>query len=1350
MTPLIFTHGIEMEVQIVEQKGSLLVGPAMKNIWSRMLQGVNKQLNSLSRQKLPPIVSKKYQGARLVEVQKGEKRLNVVQINYMLPSGEKLKVDSFGPDPNIGTVHWILELVTPPCETLEELGFWCSKLYEVALDNLPRGYSIISLGLNPLSADIYAGLTFGDHHHIGGFANIQEKKAAYNLLRNFVPHLISLTTNSPFVDARPTAGGVRVNRTEGRLRILPGKNTKSLRLAHNTSQLGPSDIDHYIPYLTHFRVEKFNEVVGRDHPDNRFVDMFPFTRFNTIELRFFDCQLSVHYRLAIVALLQALCLKAVYLTRQGIKIFNISSSTLLNNREKAVEFGLLGRFFTEENLDARYSFYNENPFTGKRSSRMFEAVQSLLVWIWPEVLELELVDAIKPLWVACYGTSSLFPPCNPADYLLYLYNLYGQNFERLASSLQDMTKQFCTDSQNDPLLSFGNPYTEEFLNQLNRVLKVKEEPSFFEATLTVRKSAKFMPGDLIPLKLVIKNISGENLAYTINCKLKTDSSTIITDMVTINPSHKNVVLTEFPDIIVPHGMIKGNNTCFVEAHIQPSVGNDVTVKSPEFSVIGSAAVSIEMEEPSVIKEKASVKVRLINETPSLTDSYIVEAELLVIETGKALKMYKSQATIKRAKSFTLKIPPLPGDAQTGRFIFRVFHKNERIFQHQSSNINILKARKKILTASPIADPMIEQGRVRARVNVSRLESKPISNPQIDRPKRIKSEVKSQSSAKSAPKSRSQPVTKPVKPIAKPKSRAKPKSHSYKPKPQIFDSPSQDSPELETIEELDQSFSPIPVSSVKPKSKRRFKTKITIPRIEEKKTDLTTSKPPQPAKIDVGSSKPKLRPETQSKPNFKPKPQSKPGIVSDIRFDRTETRILSQKEVIEGKLLPVPIPKLKRVKYDIAVQRKTLMQVDEPVRMVFDIQRLDRSNVVQQCVFRLFYVTDSGSYELSRRLLPIKARRRFAYNFKLAKSLPLATVFKIRAILTLGETIAGEYLSSPIRCLPVEAGKNILFLGIEPLSGEASIGETITYFVILESNYLIEPVQIRIIGKLNVEDYLPIEREVYTVFKLPGIYRVPVTIEIPSKFAGKRGTVEINVLSESGFSISHVTSQVLIAGKCPIKIDLKPVKTPVSTYACPMSLILNNSSSKPCIVSGKILLLANLVKEKGRPFRVKLKGHSSHLLSFNLPFVLRPVGDIHFACVTATVVQNKVQSYTQQYFEIKEAPFQPLIKASLTAPTNYAAQGEKLPVGVEIQASHSLERVTDYRIEIYELTTFSERILKTFTFTKLKEKSFRLNWKAPTSPIRTSVVYYFGVRLYEGNLPVSPQIFKFKGWQIEVN
>ena len=102
MTPLIFTHGIEMEVQIVEKKGSLLVGPAMKNIWRRMLQGVNKQLNNLSRQKLPPIVSKKYQGARLVEIQKGEKRLNVVQIDYRLPSGEKLKVDSFGPDPNIG------------------------------------------------------------------------------------------------------------------------------------------------------------------------------------------------------------------------------------------------------------------------------------------------------------------------------------------------------------------------------------------------------------------------------------------------------------------------------------------------------------------------------------------------------------------------------------------------------------------------------------------------------------------------------------------------------------------------------------------------------------------------------------------------------------------------------------------------------------------------------------------------------------------------------------------------------------------------------------------------------------------------------------------------------------------------------------------------------------------------------------------------------------------------------------------------------------------------------------------------------------------------------------------------
>ncbi|MFX0063025.1 MAG: hypothetical protein ACFFC7_12675 [Candidatus Hermodarchaeota archaeon] len=1335
MASLIFTHGIEMEVQIVEQKGSLLVGPAMKNIWKRMLQGVNRQLNNLSKQKLPPIVSKKYQAARLVEVQKGEKRLNIVQIDYKLPSGEVLKVDSFGPDPNIGTVHWILELVTPPCETLEEMAFWCSTLYEVALDNLPRGYSIISLGLNPLSADTYAGLTFGDHHHIGGFANIQEKKAAYNLLRNFVPHLISLTTNSPFIAANPTGGSVRVSRTNGRLRILPGKNTKSLRLTHNTSQLGPSDIDHYIPYLTHFRVEKFNEVVGRDHPDNRFVDIFPFTRFNTIELRFFDCQLSVRYRLAVVALLQALCLKAVKFTRQGIKIFNISSSTILNNREKAVEFGLLGRFFTEENLDEKYSFYNDNPFTGKRSSRIFEAVQSLLVWIWPEILELKLVDAIKPLWVACYGTSSLFPPCNPADYLLYLYNLYGQNFEKLISSLQAMTKQFCTIPHADPLLSFGDPFSEEFLERLNRVLTVKEEPPLFDATLTVRKTAKFIPGDLIPLKLVIKNTSGENLGYTINCKLKTESSTIITDMVTIDPSHKNVVLTEFPDIIVPYGMIKGNSSCIVEAHIQPSVGNSVIIKSPEFSVIGSADVSIEMEEPSIIKEKASVKVRLINKTPTLTDSFTVEAELLIIETGKAIEMYKSQETIKRAKTFIMKIPSLlSNEAQTGRFIFRVFHEDERIYQHQSSNIFIVKAQKKSLTSPLVVDPVKERGTVRARVNISRIGSKPISNTQIGRSKqRIKPKVMSQPITKSTPQPRSQSAAQSVSPITKPKSGGKPTSRPRKARSQISESPSQDSPEMEAIIELDQSSSPIPVPSVKPKPKRRFKTKITIPsRKEEKQADLTTLKPLQAPKIDVGSSK------------------SKPSIVSDIRLDRTGTRILAQKEVIKGKLLPVPIPKLKRLKYDIAVQRKTLMRVDEPVRIVFDIQRLDKSSVVQQCVFRLFYVTDSGSYEISRRLLPIKVRRRFAYNFKLTNSLPLATVFKIRAVLTLGETIAGEYLSSPIRCLPVEAGKNILFLGIEPLSSEISIGEILTYFVILESTYLIEPVQIRIIGKLNVEDYLPIEREVYTVFKLPGIYRVPVTIEIPSKFAGKRGTVEINVLSESGFSISQFTSQVLIADKCPIEIDLKPIRKPVSSYAYPMSLILNNSSSKPCIVSGKILLLANLVKEKGRPFRVKLKGHSSHLFSFDLPLVLRPVGDIHFACVTATVVQNNVRSYKQQYLEIKEAPFQPLIKATLTAPTNYAAQGENIPLGVDIQVNQMLERVTDYRLEIYELTTFSERILKAFTFKKLKEKSFRLNWKVPTSPIRTSIVYYFCVRLYEGNLLVSPQIFQFKGWQIEAN
>ncbi|MFX0091973.1 MAG: hypothetical protein ACFFBD_09440, partial [Candidatus Hodarchaeota archaeon] len=494
MTTLGFTHGIEMEVQITDQKGGLLVGSGMKNIWIKMLEGVSKWLNSLPKQNVPSIVLKKFGGARLVEVEKGDKRLQLVQISYQLPSGESLKVDAFGPDPNIGTIHWILELVTPPCETLEELGFWCAHLYNLALSSLPRGYSIISLGLNPLSAEVYAGLTFGDHHHIGGFANDTEKKAAYNLLRNFVPHLIGLTVNSPFIGAQPTSGSIRVTRNEGRLQILGGKNTKSLRLTHNKTQLGPIDVEHYIPYLSQFREERFNEAVSRGYPDNRLVDIFPFTRFNTIELRFFDCQLSIRYRLAITSLLQALCLKAVKLVRQGSKILNISSSTLINNREKAVEFGLLGRFFTEDTLDESFGFYNENPFTGRKNSRMFEAVQSLLVWVWPEVLELGFVEDIKPLWVACYGTDILSPPCGPADYLLYLYNNSGQNFEQLVASLQDLTKKYCQDYFPDPLLeTFGNPLSNNFLDLLDQIATPKEEPPLFTASITLKRSSKFMP-----------------------------------------------------------------------------------------------------------------------------------------------------------------------------------------------------------------------------------------------------------------------------------------------------------------------------------------------------------------------------------------------------------------------------------------------------------------------------------------------------------------------------------------------------------------------------------------------------------------------------------------------------------------------------------------------------------------------------------------------------------------------------------------------------------------------------------------------------------------------------------------
>ena len=137
-----------MEVQVVDEKGRLLQGGRLVRVWDHLMKNAANILQkTVSKEKGLDFTSK-ILGVTLKEKERRGRRLPYVVVSYKTDKG-RIDVDVFGPDPNVSQITWILELVTPPCESMEELSWWIKTLYKVAFAALPRGYNLISIGFMP-------------------------------------------------------------------------------------------------------------------------------------------------------------------------------------------------------------------------------------------------------------------------------------------------------------------------------------------------------------------------------------------------------------------------------------------------------------------------------------------------------------------------------------------------------------------------------------------------------------------------------------------------------------------------------------------------------------------------------------------------------------------------------------------------------------------------------------------------------------------------------------------------------------------------------------------------------------------------------------------------------------------------------------------------------------------------------------------------------------------------------------------------------------------------------------------------------------------------------------------------
>jgi hypothetical protein len=464
-TPLPFTHGIEMELIVADDNGDYPPGDEMvfrmKEIVKDAIRIMDQILYEGRSDFLPvpdyireKVLSRPYGKD---DIEKGY----VMDIRYSLPDGNVVDIDTFGRDGNVTAVTYILELVTPPCKYVEELAYWASTLFLLAKNTLPNDLHIIASAINPAAKEYMRGLSQADHSHLGSFQSDLEKVQAYCMIRNFIPHIIALTCNSPIINNKPTDEIKVVNN-----RITAPNCVRSLRLKNNTTMLSNNDPKHFIPYLTSSDQDSINyflQIVQKASlEDGRFQDVFPFTDWGTIEVRVSDAQISICRRIGIALLIQTLCYKARKLLEKGVWVPDAGSETIAYNRKACIERGLISLFRPQNLTHEQLAQYDKNfaeQYLGPEGQPiryMMQAVQRMFFYLKDELKELGFLYSpfLKPVLQSVFGNVSYAePPITEAEYQLSLYD-YKQQSGQDPNILYDLiyfTIEYCQDPLNNPL-----------------------------------------------------------------------------------------------------------------------------------------------------------------------------------------------------------------------------------------------------------------------------------------------------------------------------------------------------------------------------------------------------------------------------------------------------------------------------------------------------------------------------------------------------------------------------------------------------------------------------------------------------------------------------------------------------------------------------------------------------------------------------------------------------------------------------------------------------------------------------------------------------------------------------------
>ena len=193
-------------------------------------------------------------------------------------------------------------------------------------------------------------LIFGLHVHVG-VGDVENHELAISLvnqLRNWLPHLLALSTNSPFWAGRFT--GIKSYRSVV-WRPFP-------RSGVPETYASWSDYEHYVQSLISAGII--------DNGKKIWWDIRPHPFFNTVEFRICDMPATLEDTLALAALCQALVAKLTWLYKRGLAMHIQPRYYVEENKWQAMRYGLDG-----EIID----------FVHRRSMPMRDAIGDMLDFV---------------------------------------------------------------------------------------------------------------------------------------------------------------------------------------------------------------------------------------------------------------------------------------------------------------------------------------------------------------------------------------------------------------------------------------------------------------------------------------------------------------------------------------------------------------------------------------------------------------------------------------------------------------------------------------------------------------------------------------------------------------------------------------------------------------------------------------------------------------------------------------------------------------------------------------------------------------------------------------------------------